>query len=71
MAVFGLNCPFMKSPEKWTCGVEGVSALYLQEIKRRQPKVLTSSVVGPPAVSWPTRSASSSSTPARRSRAWY
>lgn len=38
MAVFGLNCPFMKSPEKWTCGVEGVSALYLQEIKRRQPK---------------------------------
>ena len=38
MAVYGLNCPFMKSPEKWTCGVEGVSALYLQEIKRRQPK---------------------------------
>jgi iterative type I PKS product template protein len=37
MAVFGLNCPFMKCPEKWTCGVEGVSALYLQEIKRRQP----------------------------------
>jgi iterative type I PKS product template protein len=38
LAVFGLNCPFMKSPEKWTCGVEGVSALYLHEIKRRQPK---------------------------------
>jgi iterative type I PKS product template protein len=38
MAVFGLNCPFMKSPDKWTCGVEGVSALYLQEIKRRQPQ---------------------------------
>ena len=38
MAVFGLNCPFMKSPEKWTCGVEGVSALYLREIKRRQPE---------------------------------
>lgn len=38
MAVFGLNCPFMKCPEKWTCGVEGVSALYLAEIKRRQPK---------------------------------
>jgi iterative type I PKS product template protein len=37
MAVYGLNCPFMKSPEKWTCGVEGVSALYLAEIKRRQP----------------------------------
>lgn len=38
MAVFGLNCPFMKCPEKWTCGVEGVSALYLAEIKRRQPE---------------------------------
>ncbi|CAO2656358.1 Nn.00g051610.m01.CDS01 [Neocucurbitaria sp. VM-36] len=38
MAVYGLNCPFMKCPEKWQCGVEGVSALYLQEIKRRQPK---------------------------------
>ncbi|OAL46128.1 ketoacyl-synt-domain-containing protein [Pyrenochaeta sp. DS3sAY3a] len=38
MAVFGLNCPFMKCPEKWNCGVEGVSTLYLQEIKRRQPQ---------------------------------
>lgn len=38
MAVFGLNCPFMKTPEKWTCGVEGVSQLYLAEIKRRQPE---------------------------------
>jgi iterative type I PKS product template protein len=38
LAVFGLNCPFMKEPEKWTCGVEGVSAIYLKEIKRRQPK---------------------------------
>ncbi|OAK99816.1 ketoacyl-synt-domain-containing protein [Phaeosphaeriaceae sp. SRC1lsM3a] len=38
MAVYGLNCPFMKCPEKWTCGVEGVSAIYLNEIKRRQPE---------------------------------
>nr|AUI38916.1 polyketide synthetase ClPKS18 [Curvularia lunata CX-3] len=38
MAVYGLNCPFMKCPEKWTCGVEGVSRLYLNEIKRRQPE---------------------------------
>jgi iterative type I PKS product template protein len=38
MAVYGLNCPFMKTPEQWTCGVEGVSALYIQEIKRRQPQ---------------------------------
>jgi iterative type I PKS product template protein len=38
MAVYGLNCPFMKCPEKWTCGVEGVAAIYLNEIKRRQPE---------------------------------
>ncbi|RAR09566.1 polyketide synthase [Stemphylium lycopersici] len=38
MAVYGLNCPFMKCPEKWNCGVEGVSRLYLNEIKRRQPE---------------------------------
>lgn len=38
MAVYGLNCPFMKAPEKWTCGVEGVSTLFLKEIKRRQPE---------------------------------
>ncbi|KAI5380299.1 Type I Iterative PKS [Alternaria postmessia] len=38
MAVYGLNCPFMKCPEKWSCGVEGVSRLYLSEIKRRQPQ---------------------------------
>ncbi|KAF2031853.1 ketoacyl-synt-domain-containing protein [Setomelanomma holmii] len=38
MAVYGLNCPFMKCPEKWSCGVEGVAAIYLNEIKRRQPE---------------------------------
>jgi iterative type I PKS product template protein len=38
MAVYGLNCPFMKCPEKWTCGVEGVAGIYLNEIKRRQPE---------------------------------
>ncbi|KAL5114384.1 polyketide synthase [Pleosporales sp. CAS-2024a] len=38
MAVYGLNCPFMKCPEKWTCGVEGVAQIYLNEIKRRQPE---------------------------------
>jgi iterative type I PKS product template protein len=38
MAVYGLNCPFMKCPDKWTCGVEGVAAIYLNEIKRRQPE---------------------------------
>lgn len=38
MAVYGLNCPFMKCPEKWNCGVEGVATIYIKEIKRRQPK---------------------------------
>ena len=38
MAVYGLNCPFMKCPEKWNCGVEGVAKIYLKEIKRRQPE---------------------------------
>ncbi|KAG9635924.1 polyketide synthase, partial [Aureobasidium melanogenum] len=38
VAAFGLNCPFMKSPTDWTCGIETVSLLYLAEIKRRQPQ---------------------------------
>ncbi|EON65175.1 hypothetical protein W97_04412 [Coniosporium apollinis CBS 100218] len=38
MAVYGLNCPFMKKPEDFTCGIDGVSALYYAEIRRRQPK---------------------------------
>jgi iterative type I PKS product template protein len=38
MAVYGLNCPFMKKPEAWNCGIEVVTGLYLAEIKRRQPK---------------------------------
>nr|POF15249.1 conidial yellow pigment biosynthesis polyketide synthase [Quercus suber] len=37
-ACYGLNCPFMKDPSKWECGIEVVSLLYLAEIKRRQPK---------------------------------
>ncbi|THY24127.1 polyketide synthase [Aureobasidium pullulans] len=37
-AAFGLNCPFMKNPTEWTCGIETVSLLYLAEIKRRQPQ---------------------------------
>ncbi|KAF2764036.1 polyketide synthase [Teratosphaeria nubilosa] len=35
---YGLNCPFMKDPTKWECGIEVVSLIYLAEIKRRQPK---------------------------------
>ncbi|KAF1812538.1 polyketide synthase [Eremomyces bilateralis CBS 781.70] len=37
VAVFGLNCPFMKTPAQFTCGIEGVSAIYLAEVRRRQP----------------------------------
>jgi len=38
MAVYGLNCPFMKKPEQFTCGVEMVTGVYIAEIKRRQPQ---------------------------------
>lgn len=38
VAVYGLNCPFMKAPKDWNCGVIGVSTLYLNEIRRRQPE---------------------------------
>ena len=35
---YGLNCPFMKNPDQWQCGIEISSLIYLAEIKRRQPK---------------------------------
>lgn len=38
VAAFGLNCPFMKDPEQWQCGIEVVSLIYLAEIRRRQPQ---------------------------------
>ena len=37
VAIYALNCPFMKAPEEYTCGIQGVSALYLEEVRRRQP----------------------------------
>ncbi|KAF7590070.1 hypothetical protein BBP40_003272 [Aspergillus hancockii] len=37
VAVVGVNCPFMKTPESYTCGVDEVSQLYITEIRRRQP----------------------------------
>ena len=37
VCVYGLNCPFMKSPADYTNGIDGVSTQYLTEIKRRQP----------------------------------
>lgn len=38
VCAYGLNCPFMKDPEKWQCGIEVSSLIYLAEIRRRQPK---------------------------------
>ncbi|KUJ15366.1 ketoacyl-synt-domain-containing protein [Mollisia scopiformis] len=38
LVVYGLNCPFMKTPEDFTIGVAGVCQIYMAEIKRRQPK---------------------------------
>lgn len=37
VAVFGLNSPFMKTPEEFTCGVVGIATYYINEMKRRQP----------------------------------
>ena len=36
VCVYGLNCPFMKTPADYTNGIEGVTAQYLTEVKRRQ-----------------------------------
>ncbi|KAH8585456.1 hypothetical protein B0O99DRAFT_696467 [Bisporella sp. PMI_857] len=36
VCVYGLNCPFMKSPQDYTNGIDGVATQYLAEIRRRQ-----------------------------------
>lgn len=38
IALFGLNCPFMTIPTQYTCGIEKVAELFLEEVRRRQPK---------------------------------
>ena len=38
VVVYGLNCPWMKTPEDMTCSIEHLVAKYLLEIRRRQPK---------------------------------
>ncbi|KAE8391278.1 hypothetical protein BDV23DRAFT_182792 [Aspergillus alliaceus] len=38
IAVYGLNCPFMTKPSEFTMGVRGVASLYLNEVRRRQPR---------------------------------
>ncbi|KZF26968.1 conidial yellow pigment biosynthesis polyketide synthase [Xylona heveae TC161] len=37
LCVFGLNSPFMKTPEEFDCGVSGISEYFVREIQRRQP----------------------------------
>ncbi len=37
VAVFGLNCPYMKNPQDMKCGIEDITPRYLEEIRRRQP----------------------------------
>ncbi|KAK4230211.1 PaPKS1 melanin biosynthesis polyketide synthase encoded by the PaPKS1 protein [Podospora fimiseda] len=37
-AVWGLFSPFMKTPEEYKCGVYGMAAKFIEEMKRRQPK---------------------------------
>lgn len=36
VCIYGLNCPYMKSPSEYTNGIEGVALQYLSEIRRRQ-----------------------------------
>lgn len=38
VCLYGLNCPFMRNPKEYTCGIEVVSKLYLDEVRRRQPR---------------------------------
>ena len=38
LAVYGLNCPFLKDPTEFKCGVVGVTKMYIDEMLRRQPE---------------------------------
>jgi naphtho-gamma-pyrone polyketide synthase len=38
VCVYGLNCPYMKTPENLNCGLRELTAPYVAEIRRRQPK---------------------------------
>ncbi|KAL8801213.1 MAG: hypothetical protein Q9182_004607 [Xanthomendoza sp. 2 TL-2023] len=37
LTVYGLNCPFMKTPHLFTCSIPALAALYKSELRRRQP----------------------------------
>lgn len=36
IAVWGLNSPYMKTPEEYHCGVVGMATFFIKEMKRRQ-----------------------------------
>lgn len=38
VCVYGLNCPYMKTPENLKCGLADLTGPYVAEIRRRQPK---------------------------------
>jgi len=38
IAVVGLNCPYMKTPQDLTCDLASLTPAYVTEIRRRQPK---------------------------------
>lgn len=38
IAVWGLNSPYMTTPEEYTCGVVGMATMFIREMKRRQPR---------------------------------
>ncbi|EME38646.1 thioesterase domain-containing protein [Dothistroma septosporum NZE10] len=37
LAVYGLNCPYLRSPQDWKCGPQDLTPLFISEIQRRQP----------------------------------
>lgn len=38
VCIYGLNCPYMKTPENLKFGLDEITKPYLKEIRRRQPK---------------------------------
>ncbi|UJO24851.1 hypothetical protein CLAFUW4_14268 [Fulvia fulva] len=38
LVVYGLNCPYLKTPQNWKCGPQHLTPLYISEIQRRQPR---------------------------------
>ena len=38
VAIYGLNSPFMTDPTSFTNGIPGIAAMYVSEVRRRQPQ---------------------------------